>query len=275
MPIKRNKGENEKDFLSRCISTEIKNGKEQDQASAICYSQLSAVPVPSSTETNDAFIARCLESQDTSTPGGQALAYSVCKKAWSNKKFMIEEKEVFVLKPKKSEGRGEYLSRCSSHSKMRQQYPNMKTRMAECLHGFNSFYKYWAKLEDFGSEDSPEMKFEGCMSSQKASGKDYKEAYQYCMNDLIVEPVAMENMESNIEACIKKRMDSEGISHDQARKECSASVVVAPSGGGNPSVAPQAMADYPWDQCISDQLDRGYSQDSAERICGAIKAENN
>lgn len=30
---------------------------------------------------------------------------------------------------------------------------------------------------------------------------------------------------------------------------------------------------YPWDKCISDQLDKGYSQESASKICGYIKAK--
>lgn len=32
------------------------------------------------------------------------------------------------------------------------------------------------------------------------------------------------------------------------------------------------FADYPWDDCIADQLDRGYSEESANNICGWIKA---
>lgn len=38
MPVNVNKGESEKDFISRCISEEVGAGKEQDQAVAICYS---------------------------------------------------------------------------------------------------------------------------------------------------------------------------------------------------------------------------------------------
>lgn len=34
------------------------------------------------------------------------------------------------------------------------------------------------------------------------------------------------------------------------------------------------LAHYPWDQCISDQLAAGHSQDSAANICGSIKAQN-
>lgn len=32
------------------------------------------------------------------------------------------------------------------------------------------------------------------------------------------------------------------------------------------------FADYPWDECIADQLGRGYSEESANNICGWIKA---
>ena len=37
MPINVNKGESEQEFVSRCIADEINNGREQDQAAAICY----------------------------------------------------------------------------------------------------------------------------------------------------------------------------------------------------------------------------------------------
>lgn len=37
--VEPKEGEDEKTFLSRCISTEIKAGKPQDQAAAICYSK--------------------------------------------------------------------------------------------------------------------------------------------------------------------------------------------------------------------------------------------
>lgn len=48
MPIQRRQGESKDEFISRCIPVEIKSGKSQEQAAAICYSywdekQLSAV----------------------------------------------------------------------------------------------------------------------------------------------------------------------------------------------------------------------------------------
>ena len=34
------------------------------------------------------------------------------------------------------------------------------------------------------------------------------------------------------------------------------------------------FAAYPWDQCIQDQLDAGHDEESANKICGFIKARN-
>jgi hypothetical protein len=39
MPIEKKEGESKDDFISRCISTEIESGKEQDQAYAICITK--------------------------------------------------------------------------------------------------------------------------------------------------------------------------------------------------------------------------------------------
>jgi len=39
MPIKPGPSENEQEFISRCISEEVKAGYEQTQAAAICYSK--------------------------------------------------------------------------------------------------------------------------------------------------------------------------------------------------------------------------------------------
>jgi hypothetical protein len=192
------------------------------------------IPKPEKGERTDEFLPRCIKAISGEYPSEQA--YAICQNQLSKEEMSKETEEVFVLTPKKAENRGAYISRCSSNSKMKQQYPNMKERLGSCMNSFNAYYKYWARLEEFGSEEHPDVKFEGCMSKHKASGKDYKESYSMCMSELIVEPVAMEEMESNIEACAKKRMESEGISHEQAIKECSASVVVQPSGGTNPAV---------------------------------------
>jgi len=39
MPIEPKSGENKNDFISRCVVEEVRNGKEQKQAVAICISK--------------------------------------------------------------------------------------------------------------------------------------------------------------------------------------------------------------------------------------------
>jgi hypothetical protein len=204
------------------------------------------IPSPEKNEKTDEFLSRCYKAIADEYTREQALA--VCYQKVKNRSMSKETEEVFVLTPKKAENRGAYLSRCQSHQKMKAQFPNMKERMGHCLNAFNSYYKYWARLEEFGTEEHPDVKFEGCMSKYKASGKDYKEAYTMCMSELIVEPVAMEEMGTNIGDCIAKRMkEDSSLTHEEARKRCAASVVVQPSGGSNPNVvaapAPVAMAE--------------------------------
>jgi hypothetical protein len=119
------------------------------------------------------------------------------------KRKIKQQEEIFVLTPKKHENRGSYLSRCSAHTKMRAQFPNMKERMGTCLNAFNAYYKYWSKLEEFTEGTA----IGDCIAKEKAKGFDYREAYQHCASkvvvtpgpivlsnedNLIVEPVAME-----------------------------------------------------------------------------------
>jgi len=198
------------------------------------------IPTPDKGEKTDEFIPRCMKA--ISGEYGREAAYAICQKKVANRSM---SEDMFVLKPKKAENRNSYITRCSSHREMKSAYPNMRTRLGECMHAYNSYYKYWSRLEEFGSEDHPDVKFEGCMSNYKAQGKDYKEAYTMCMSELIVEPVAMENMDTNIGDCIAKRMrEDSSLTQEEARKRCAASVVVQPSGGSNPQVvgAPVAVA---------------------------------
>lgn len=201
------------------------------------------IPSPEKSEKTDEFLSRCIKAiADEYT---REQAYAICKQKVDKRSMSKETEEVFVLTPKKAENRGSYLSRCQAHSKMKEQYPNMKERMGSCLNSFNAYYKYWSRLEEFGSEEHPDVKFEGCMSKHKASGKDYKEAYSTCMAELLIEPVAMEEMDTAIGDCIAKRMkEDSSLTREEARARCAASVVVQPSGGSNPQVvgAPVAVA---------------------------------
>ena len=142
----RRKDEDKDKFVSRCIS-EIIDEYGQEQASAICY-----------------------------TKSEEKMSVSV-----SN-----EVEEVFVLKPKKSENRGRYLSRCSAHPKMKEQTKDLKERMGQCLNAFNSYYKYWAKLEEFGEKDTKGTVLGDCIAGKKAQGLYYTEAYDRCATKVVV-----------------------------------------------------------------------------------------
>jgi hypothetical protein len=121
-----------------------------------------------------------------------------------------KKEELFVLTPKKTENRGKYLQRCSAHPKMREQFKDMKERMGMCLNAFNSYYRYWSRLEEFG-EDLEGTALGDCIAKKRAQGLDYKQAYASCStkvvapsgpivlsedeDNLIIEPVAFNEMD--------------------------------------------------------------------------------
>lgn len=165
---------------------------------------------PLASEDEKTFIGRCMSEEKDSFPD-ESQRYAVCKSKWDNSmsKDEFKDNEVFVLKPKKNENRGLYLSRCLSNSRMKSQMPNRIERGNFCLNSFNSYYKYWAKLEDFA--DVPEDSALGeCIAHERAKGDvDYRTAYARCAtksvspnvpivmsgDNLIIEPVAFSEMD--------------------------------------------------------------------------------
>ena len=146
------------------------------------------IPSPEKGEKTDDFLPRCIKAIANEYPTEQA--YAICQKKIENKAMSKEkpEEEIFVLSPRKSENRGSYISRCSAHSKMKSQFPGMKERMNNCLNAFNSYYKYWSRLEDFGEADTEGTVLGDCIAKQKATGLDYKEAYARCASKVVVAP---------------------------------------------------------------------------------------
>ena len=162
---------------------------------------------PLASEDEKTFIGRCMSEEKDSFPD-EIQRYAVCKSKWDNSmsKDEFKDNEVFVLKPKKNENRGLYLSRCLSNSRMKAQMPNRIERGNFCLNSFNSYYKYWAKLEDFA--DIPKDSVLGeCIAYERAKGNvDYRTAYARCAtksvspnvpivmsgDNLIIEPVLAE-----------------------------------------------------------------------------------
>lgn len=158
------------------------------------------IPKPKEGESEQDFIPRCIRSIIDEYDQNQALG--ICYSQLRQK--MSESEEKFVLTPRKNENRGAFLTRCSRNSKMKAQAPNLKERMADCLNAFNAYYKYWAKIEEFG--DIPKDSVLGmCITKEKARGLGYQEAYARCatksvspsgtisfQDDLIEEPVIFE-----------------------------------------------------------------------------------
>jgi hypothetical protein len=156
------------------------------------------IPKPKQGEHEDVFIPRCMRI--ISDEYAREQAYVICK-GQIDKHEMKQQEEIFVLKPKKNQNRGSYLSYCSAHSKMKEQFPNMKERMGQCLHAYNSYYRYWSKLEDFAESDTEGTVLGDCIAKQRATGLDYKEAYARCASKVVVSPTGGSNpvvMESNL-----------------------------------------------------------------------------
>lgn len=138
-----------------------------------------AIPNRKKDESKKEYIGRCISSISDEYDREQAVAICISKSEESFKESTPDE-EVFVLKPKKNENRGTYLTRCSNNPKMRASISSMKERMNFCLNSFNSYYKYWNKFEI--PEDSA---LGECIAHEKAKGADYKTAYATCSTKVV------------------------------------------------------------------------------------------
>lgn len=161
------------------------------------------MPVPSreKNEDKDKFVSRCIS--EIIDEYGQEQAAAICYKAADEKMSKMEDNEsteVFVLTPKKTENRGKYLQRCSAHPKMREQFKDMKERMGQCLNAFNSYYRYWSKLEEFGEQDTKGTVLGDCIAKKRAQGLDYKSAYARCASKVVVTsgPISLKEDEDNL-----------------------------------------------------------------------------
>jgi hypothetical protein len=83
MPIDRNPGESRDEFLSRCIATEVRSGKDQDQAAAICYTQLKKVNMaeeaPAIPQEEIDYCLAMLRGQNPSYVGPGALKICIAR----------------------------------------------------------------------------------------------------------------------------------------------------------------------------------------------------
>jgi len=83
MPIERKLGESKDEFLSRCIATEIRSGKDNDQVAAICYTQLKKVnmaeEVPTIPQADIDYCLAMLRGQNPSYVGPGALKICIAR----------------------------------------------------------------------------------------------------------------------------------------------------------------------------------------------------
>ena len=144
-------------------------------------------------EDKDKFISRCISS--IIDEYGQEQASAICYKQVDMSESEIEE--VYVLKPRKSENRSSFLIRCSRNSKIKLQKPDLKDRSVFCLTSYNSYYKWWSKMEDFG--DIPKDSALGeCISKEKSKGNDYRTAYANCSTKVVSPNVPVVLQEDNL-----------------------------------------------------------------------------
>ncbi len=73
-------------------------------------------------------------------------------------------------------------------------------------------------------------------------------------------------MPEKLERCVSD-VKAKGMSDDSAWGIC------VDSTGEKPHKEAVQEKDYPWSQCQSDQAKNGHDKDSANKICGSIKAE--
>jgi hypothetical protein len=142
------------------------------------------LPIKQEQETDNDFISRCAVKVADEFPSMEqrlAVCYSQLEKFKMSKE---EDKDTYVVQPRRKESRGVYLKRCSANSKMRESYPMMKERMGYCLNAYSEYYRWWGKFED---TDIPADSALGrCIARKRATGTDYKQAYRECASKVVV-----------------------------------------------------------------------------------------
>jgi hypothetical protein len=148
------------------------------------------IPKRNEGEDKDKFLSRCISSlmDEYDQPQASAICYE---------QLSVDIEEVYVLKPRKNENRSSFLQRCSRNKKMKVQTPDLKSRLMDCMNSFNSYYKYWSKMEDFG--EIPKKSTLGeCITREKAKGVDYRTAYASCSTKVVSPNVPVILEEDNL-----------------------------------------------------------------------------
>lgn len=147
-------------------------------------------------ETRDDFIKRCMREIYDEFPDN-SQRYAVCISYADKSDEKMKKQDLYVLTPRKAENRGQYLKRCSSNTKMKEQFKDLKERLGFCLSSFNEYYKYWTKIEEF-AEVPANTALGTCIAKKKSQGLDYKEAYAQCASKVVVPNAPVNLGEDNL-----------------------------------------------------------------------------
>lgn len=145
-------------------------------------------------EDRDKFIQRCMREIYDEFPDN-AQRYAVCNSYADKTTQSMKKEDLFILVPRKSENRGQFLIRCSRNSKIKSQLGDLKERMVFCLTSFNEYYKYWNKIKEDFAQVPSDTALGDCIAKKKSQGLDYKEAYARCASKVVVPnaPVVMKD----------------------------------------------------------------------------------
>lgn len=108
-----------------------------------------------------------------------------------------------------------------------------------------------------------------CIPTLYPDKYDQQIAASYCADHYQNKVTVTELKKTNLSTMKAKPMSD----FDRKKLEFQAMIAMKQLREKGISLAPQGEASYPWDECISDQLDRGYDEESANNICGYIKAK--
>jgi hypothetical protein len=183
--------------------------------------------------------------------------------------FLKEENFVY---PNAGESESDFVSRCMGDSKMVSEFPDEAQRAAVCY----SYYK--EKMGDYDDNDDKEMvdgivdlllkvkDLENRKEIAKAVIKDFAlQGVEYDYDDFLRRIQIMDFGFNVPEGTCWEGYEPYGTKILDGR-EVPNCVPIRTSKEG--------FAPYPWNECIKDQLDAGYSEDVAQKICGKIRSEN-
>ena len=179
-----------------------------------------------------------------------------------------------IPKPHSDEQEKDYISRCISE--ISGEYTEEGQPYAICKSTWDNptqleeedIQKIYDRLPEVKKGELEDPYVERCIPVLYPGEYDQQQAASFCA-DHYSNRVTIGLKETNLSTMKAKPMSD----FDRKKLEFQAMIAMKQLREKGISLAPQGEASYPWDECISDQLDRGYDEESANNICGYIKAK--